>query len=132
MSHRQKVLLQRRTCVLHSYILCRFYNGGARAHDESEYRDPCDLYNDCMYDYQQVQSVYDSDGHGEQVFSGDETSVCDSSGSFPECICGGNVDDSNDEAMDTLINHSVDGCEESSARRELTVTDHAQNVGDEV
>ena len=33
--------------------------------------------------------------------------------------------------MDTLINQSVDGCGESSARRELTVISHAQNVGDE-
>ena len=83
-----------------------------------------------MYEYQQVQSVYDSDGHEEQVLSGDETSVCDSSGSFPESVCGGNLHDLSDDARDTLINQSVDGCGESSARRELTVTSHAPNVGD--
>ena len=131
-SYRQNVLLQDRTFVLNSYILCCIYNVGARAYDESEYLDPCDLYNDCMYEYQQVQSVYDSDGHEAEVLSGDETSVCDSSGSFPESVCGGHLNDLSGEAMDTLINQSVDGCEEVSARRELTVTSHAQNVGDEV
>ena len=129
-SYRPKVLLQRRTFVLNSYILCCFYNVGARAHDESEYLDPCDLYNDCMYEYQQVQSVYDSDGHETEVLSGDETSVCDSSGSCPESVCGGNLDDLSGDAMDTLINQSVDGCGESSAHRERTATSHAQHVGD--
>ena len=33
--------------------------------------------------------------------------------------------------MDTLINESVDGCGDSSARREFTVTSHAPGVGDE-
>ena len=45
-------------------------------------------------------------------------------------MCGGNLSDLSDEAMDTLTNQGVDGCEEVS--RELTVTLHAQNVGDEV
>ena len=89
MSYRQNVLLQNRTFVLKSYILCCFYNVGARAYDESEYLDPCDLYNDCMYEYQQVQNAYDSDGHEEEVLSGDDTSVRDSSGSLPESVCGG-------------------------------------------
>ena len=33
--------------------------------------------------------------------------------------------------MDTLINESVDGCGDLSARREFTVTSHAPGVGDE-
>ena len=61
-----------------------------RAYDDSEYLDPCDLYNDCIYEYQLVQSVYDSDGHEEEVLSGDDTSVCDSSGSLRESVCGEN------------------------------------------
>ena len=103
-----------------------------RAYDDSEYLDPCDLYNDCIYEYQQVQNVYDSDGHEEEVLSGDDTSVSDSSGSLPESVCGGDLSDLSDEAMDTLNNEGVDGCEEVSARHALTVTSHAQNVGYEM
>ena len=85
-----------------------------------------------MYESQQVQRVYDSDGHEEEVLSGDDTSVCDSSGSLPESVCGGDLIDLSDEAMDTLNKEGVDGCEEVSARHALTVTSHAQNVGDEI
>ena len=54
--------------VLNSYMLCCLYNVGGRAYDDIEYLDPCDLYNDGMYEYQQVQSVYDSDWHEEKYY----------------------------------------------------------------
>ena len=91
----------------------------------------CCLYNDVICEYQQVQSFHDSDGPEEDILSGDETLVCDSSGSVSQSVCGGNLDDLSDDAMDTLINESVDDCKDSSARRAFTVTSHAPVVGDE-
>ena len=117
--------------MLNSYIRCCFYNVGARAYDESEYLDQCDLYNDGICEHQQVQSFHDTDGPEDEILSGDETSVCDSSGSVPQSVCGGNLDDVSDASMDTLINESVDDCTHSSARRAFTVTSHARVVGDE-
>ena len=116
---------------IYIYICCCFYNFGVRAYDESEYVDPCDLYNEVICEYQQVQRFHDIDGPEEEILSGDETSVCDSSGSVPQSVCGGNLDDLSDDAMDMLINESVDDCRDSSARRAFTVTSHAPGVGDE-
>ena len=107
--------------MLSSYILCCLYNVGGRACDDIEYLDPCDLYNDGIYEYQQVQSVYDSDGHQEEVLVSDDTSECDSSESLPECGCGRNLTYASDEAMDILSNEGVDGSEEVSARHARTV-----------
>ena len=117
--------------MLNAYLFCCCYNCGVRASDEREYIDQCDLYNDGICEYQQVQRCHDADGPEEEILSGDETSVCDSSESVPQSLCGGNLNDLSDDAMDTLINESVDGCGDSSARREFTVTSHAPGVGDE-
>ena len=122
---RQEVLLRHRTVVFNSYILCCLYNVGGRSYDDIEYLDPCDLYNDGIYEYQQVQSVYDSDGHQEEVLLSDDSSECDSSESLPESGCGRNLTDVSDEAMDTLSNEGVDGCEEVSARHARTVISNA-------
>ena len=65
------MLLRQSTFVLNSYIVCCFSNGSGRAYDESEYFDPSDLYNDNIYEYQQVQRVYDRDGHEEEMVVSD-------------------------------------------------------------
>ena len=117
-------------CGMHICFVA-FYNCSVRASDESENIDPCDLYNDIICEYQQVQRSHDTDGPEEEILSSDETSVCDSSGSVPQSVCGGNLDDLSDDAMDFLINESVDGCGDSSARREFTDIFHAPGVGDE-
>ena len=127
---RQDVLLRNRTFVFNSNILCCLYNVGGRAYDGIEYLDPCELYNGGIYEYQQAQSVYDSDGHQEEVLVSDDTSECDSSESLPESGCGTNLTDVSDEAMDTLSNEGVDGCEEVSARHARTVISNAQNATD--
>ena len=62
---------------------------GGRAYDDIEYLDPCDLYNDGIYEYQQVQNVYDSDGHQEEVLVSDDTSECDSSENCLKVGAGG-------------------------------------------
>ena len=87
------MLLRNTTFVLNSYILGCLCNVGGRAYDDIEYLDPCDLYNDGMYEYQQVQNVYDSDGHREEVLLSYDTSECDSSESLPASGCGINLSD---------------------------------------
>ena len=113
---RQQVLLRQRTFVSTSYILCCFCNGSGRAYDDNEYFDPSDLYNDNMYEYQQVQSVYDSDGHEEEIVLSDNTSECDSSESCPASGCGETSSEASVAAMDTLSNDAVDGFEVVAAR----------------
>ena len=51
---RTEVLLRQRTCVLNSYMFCCFCNGSGRPYDDIEYVEPCDLYNNGIYEYQQV------------------------------------------------------------------------------
>ena len=89
MLFRQEVSLRNRTFVLNSYVLCCFCNGSGRAYDDNEYFDQCDLYNYGSYEYEQVQSVYDSDGHQEEMLLSDDASECDSSESCPASGCGG-------------------------------------------
>ena len=89
------------------------------------------FYNDVIREYQQVQSSHDNDGREDEILSGDETSVCDSSESVPESVCDGNLEDASDDASDAVLNERVDDPTDSVARRACTVTPHAPVVGDE-
>jgi hypothetical protein len=86
------------------------------------------LYNNGIYEYQQVQSVYDSDGHQEELLVSDDTSECASSESFPVSGCGRNSSDGSDEAVDTLSDDGVDGREEVSAHHVRSITSNVQIV----
>ena len=136
-SCRQEALLQRTTFVLHACFCSCYFDCGVRASDESEYIDPCDdidpcvFYNDVIYEYQQVQSSHDNDGREDEILSGDETSVCDSSESVPQSGCDGNLEDASDDASDAVLNERVDDVTDPIARRACTVIPHAQVVGDE-
>ena len=122
------MLPRQRTFVLNSYILCCFCNGSGRAYDDNEYFDPSDLYNDNIYEYQQVQSVYDSDGHEEEIVLSDNTSECDSSESCPASGCGETSSEASVAAMDTLSNDAVDGFEVVAARHvssDMVILEHS-------
>ena len=113
---------------MNSYIFCCFCNGSGGSYDDIEYVEPCNLYNNGIYEYQQVQSVYDSDGHQEELLVSDDTSECASSESFPASGCGRNSSDGSDEAVDTLSNDGVDGREEVSAHHVPSIIYNVQIV----
>ena len=110
------MLLRQSTFVLNSYIVCCFSNGSGRAYDENEYVDPSDLYNDNIYEYQQGQSVYDTDGHEEEIVLSDNAFECDSSESCPSSGCGETSSDASVEGIDSLSNDAADGFEVGEAR----------------
>ena len=56
-----------------------------------------------IYGYQQVQIYHDNDGREDEILSGDETSVCDSSESVPQSSCDGNFEDASDDASDAVL-----------------------------
>ena len=105
------MLLRHSIFELNSYILCCLYNVGRRAYDDIEYFDPCELYNDGIYEYQQVQSVYDSDGHQEEMVVSDNAFECDSSESYPSSGCGETSSDASIAGIETLSNDAADGIE---------------------
>jgi len=74
------------------------------------------LYSNGIYEYQQVQSVYDSDEHQEDILVSDDTSECAASESLLASGCGETSREGSVAAMDTLSNDVVDGFEEVSAR----------------
>ena len=110
------MLLRQSTFVLNSYIVCCFFNGSGRAYEENEYFGPSDLCNDTIYEYQQVQSVYDSDGHEEEIVLSDHAFECDSSESCPSSGCGETSSDASIAGIDTLSNDAADGFEVGEAR----------------
>ena len=113
---KQEVLLRQTTFVLNAYIVCCFSNGSGRAYDDNEYVDPSDLQNDNIYEYQQVQSVYDTDGHEEEIVLSDNAFECDSSESCPSSGCGETSSDASVEGIDSLSNDAADGFEVGEAR----------------
>ena len=99
---RTEALLRQRTFVLTSYILCCFCNGSRRSYDDIEYVEPCDLYSNGIYEYQQVQSVYDSDEHEDDIVVSDDASECASSESVAASGCGETSSDGSVSLMDAL------------------------------
>ena len=90
------------------------------------------MYSNGIYEYQQVQSVYDSDEHQEDILVSDDTSECASSESVAASGCGETSSEGSVAAMDTLSHDVVDGCDEVSARHARFDVGTLESDGDDI
>ena len=124
-----------------SYILCCFCNCSRGSYDDIEYVEPCDdieyvepcdLYSNGIYEYQQVQSVYDSDQQEDDIVVSDDISECASSESVAASGCGVTASDGSVSVMDALSHDDVGGCDEVSARHARFDVGTLESEGDDI